>query len=461
VSTLYRNAWLAAVPAGVVGYLAFAQVLAAAGAPPTIGHRPSHVIIIVQENRTFDDLFNGYPGANTRRYGYDSTGKIVPLVRRSLKTNYDLDHSHTGFETEWNGGKLDGFNKERTSGAGAKQPDLAYSYAPYSEVKPLWDLAHEFALADEFFQTNEGPSFPAHQYLIAGQSGHFATANPDPLKPADLGPLAMSENIATRKGANAAGCDSALAGYLEQTIDLSLQTDPQPSRELAPKVAPCANYATILDELRARSFSWRYYTPSYGVLWDAPDAIAHIRFRPAWFNVKVPETSIFDDIALHQLPNVSYVIPRGSLSDHPGGTSAHGPDWVASVANAVGESSYWPDTEIIVTWDDWGGFYDHVQPTIHNAYSDGFRVPAIVISPYARSGYVSYKRRDFGSILRSVETNFGLPSLAQSDAYNDDLSDCLDFSKPARQYRPISTAAGINATTLRRLPPDSRPVDDE
>jgi len=217
-----------------------------------------------------------------------------------------------------------------------------------------------------------------------------------------------------------------------------------------------------LDELAQAGLTWRYYTPSYGILWDAPDAIAHVRFEPAkWANVRVPETSIFDDLALHTLANVSYVIPRGTLSDHPGGTTVFGPDWVAAVVNAVGESSYWNDTAIIVTWDDWGGFYDHVPPTIRNAYTDGFRVPGLIISPYAKRNYVSHEHRDFGAILRFVEANFGLASLGETDAYNDDLADCFNFTGAPRAYVPIVTAAGFDAATLRRLPSDSRPVDDQ
>ncbi len=436
---------------------------AEARTPPTpgVGHRPTHVIVIVQENRTFDNLFNGFPGADSQDYGYDSAGNVVPLRVVSLQTTYDLDHSHRGFETEWAAGKMNGFDKVRTSGVGSNQPDLAYTHAPYREVKPYWDLARQFVLADALFQTNEGPSFPAHQYLIAGQSGHFALAAPNPLDSADLGPLAMSENVAA-PAKNAAGCDSALAGFRDRTIDLSLRANPQPSTEKAPTVLPCANYRTILDELGANSLTWHYYTPSYGTLWDAPDAIAHIRFRAgAWANVKVPETTIFTDLALHKLASVSYVIPRGSLSDHPGGTTTFGPDWVASIVNAVAESSYWANTTIIVTWDDWGGFYDHVRPTVLNAYNDGFRVPALIISAYAKHGYVSHQQRDFGSILRFIETNFGLPSLGESDAYNDDLSDCFDFLQSPRPFAPIATAAGFDAKTLERLPPDSRPVDDQ
>jgi phospholipase C len=355
-----------------------------AGARPAEATPITHIVVVVQENRSFDNLFNGYPGANSRRYGFDSKGDKVVLHVASLATKYDLDHSHGGFETEWADGKLDGFNLEKSSGMSF--PDNAYGYAPYAQVKPYWDLATEFTLNDEFFQTNEGPSFPAHQFLIAGQSGHFSKTDPQPLDGRDLGPLAMAENIGGKALSSQAGCDSAAAGAKDQTIDQSLTDNPQPSSETgSPTVAPCVNYTTILDELDTKGLSWKYYVPTYGVLWDAPDAISHIRYKPAlWANVVVPETSVFADIALGKLAAVSYVIPRASLSDHADVTTTGGPEWVATVVNAIGESAYWKNTVVVVTWDDWGGWYDHVAPRILTAYSDGFRVPALVIAPYAK-----------------------------------------------------------------------------
>jgi phospholipase C len=420
-----------------------------------------HVVVIVQENRSFDNLFQGYPGANSRNFGYDSEGNKILLHEASLATTYDLDHSHTGFETEWRSGKMNGFDLEKNSGTTIADP--AYAYAPYAEVKPYWDMAREFALADEMFQSNEGPSFPAHQFLIAGQSGHFSKTDPQPLDPRSLGPLAMSENIGALGLTSAAGCDSAAEGGKVQTIDQNLFQNKQPSSE-APgaKVAPCVNYDTILDELVAKGRTWSYYTPSYGTLWDAPDAISHIRYKPAlWKNVKVPETSIFADIAGGKLASLSYVIPRAIYSDHANVTSNRGPDWVATVVNAIGTSAYWKHTVVIVVWDDWGGWYDHVTPTILSAYGDGFRVPALVISPYAKQGYVSHQRRDFGSILRLVENHFALPSLGQNDAYNEAFGDCLDFSKPPRAFVPIATAGGMTPAILQRLGPDSSPVDSD
>jgi len=443
--------------------VALTGVLNAPAAAATTPDPIQHVVVIVQENRTFDNLFNGYPGANSRNYGYDSKGNKVYLQPEPLGLPYDLDHSHTGFETEWAKGKMNGFDLEGHSPTTVADP--AYTYVPEAQVKPYWDIAAEFALADNMFQSNEGPSFPAHQFLIAGQSGHFSQSNPNPLDGRNLGPLGMSENIAAPKGAaQQGGCDAAALGYKVQTINQDLLENRQPSSEKNdPKVLPCVNYATILDELEAKKLTWSYYTPSYGVLWDAPDAISHIRYVPArWKNVKVPETSILDDIALGKLANVSYVIPRGLNSDHPGNANATGgPDWVATVLNAIGTSPYWKNTIVVVTWDDWGGFYDHVPPTILSSYSTGLRVPALLISPYAKQGYVSHTRRDFGSILRVIENHFGVASLGQDDSYNEAFGDCQDFTKPPRAFVPIQTLSGATPAMYRHLRPDASPVDDD
>jgi phospholipase C len=144
---------------------------------------------------------------------------------------------------------------------------------------------------------------------------------------------------------------------------------------------------------------------------------------------------------------VSWVIPSGTNSDHAGSTdNTGGPSWVASIVNAIGNSSYWANTAIIVTWDDWGGWYDHVPPpkviddgtSWGSGYVYGFRVPLIVISPYAKPAYISHINHDFGSILNLIEEAFGLSSLGYADAYADDLSDCFNYSQTPLTFKTIS-----------------------
>jgi phospholipase C len=127
--------------------------------------------------------------------------------------------------------------------------------------------------------------------------------------------------------------------------------------------------------------------------------------------------------------------------------------------NAVGNSSYWANTAIIITWDDWGGWYDHVSPPIINSYEYGFRVPMIVVSPYARPAYISHVPHDFGSIVKFVESTFGLQSLGYADAPADDLSDCFDFSQAPLAFHAF--AAPLHASYfLNDHRPPTDPDDD-
>jgi len=157
---------------------------------------------------------------------------------------------------------------------------------------------------------------------------------------------------------------------------------------------------------------------------------------------------------------VSFVTPSGLESDHSGRNNGTGPSWVASIVNAIGtNSSYWNNTAIIVTWDYWGGGYDHVPPKIFNSYELGFRVPMIVISPYAKPNYVSHVHYEFGSILKFIEETFGLPSLNTTDKRATDLSDCFSFTTTPRAFKPI--AAKYSAAYFERQPIDYESADDD
>lgn len=181
--------------------------------------------------------------------------------------------------------------------------------------------------------------------------------------------------------------------------------------------------------------------------------------RPRLVQCHEQNIQIFKDIANGQLPAVSWVIPDGRYSDHPAINDGSGPSWVVAIVNAIGTSQYWSDTTIFVTWDDWGGFYDHVAPPIYNSYEYGFRVPLIAISAYSKRGYVSHITHDFGSILRFIEEKFGLPSLGYADSRADNLSDCFDLSKPPAQFRPIQALFTAKYFTEDNRPPTD-PDDD-
>jgi len=267
---------------------------------------------------------------------------------------------------------------------------------------PYWTLAKTFTFGDRMFQSNTGPSFPAHQYMIAGQSAD-ADENPD----------------------GTWGCDATA------TTRVALIG---PNGTDLPGVYPCFDYQTMGDVLDAKSITWKYYAPALntsGDIWSAFQAIHHIRFGPDWTsNVISPPTQVLTDIEAGQLAQVTWIVPAASYSDHAGpGLTAEGPDWVASITNAIGASPFWDSTVIFITWDDWGGWYDHVNSPQIDTMGLGFRVPLIIVSPYARHGYISHQTHEFSGFLRYTEEVFNLPNLGQRDAAADDFADCFDYTR--------------------------------
>jgi phospholipase C len=407
-----------------------------------------HVVIIFQENRTPDNLFQDPVligrGADIASSGVNSLGQTIPLSPIDLGTagsnpqNYDLSHAHAAFVAMYDGGKMDGANLIPCTPAATcppnAHPNPQFMYVTPADVQPYFALAESYTFGDRMFQTNEGPSFPAHQFIIAGTSAPTATS-----------PLFAAENPQLFP----AGCISA-ATNLVVMIDAAGSETSQPSQY------PCFEHPTLTDLLATNAVTWRYYTPAAGSIWTGPVAIRHICqpqtvqgvlkcTGPEWTGgVVSPPTNVLLDIANERLAQVSWVIPDGLYSDHSDDSNGSGPSWVASIVNAIGSSSYWANTAVIITWDDWGGWYDHVAPTVvddgvswGSGYVYGFRVPLIVVSPYAKAQYISHVTHDFGSILRFIETTFSLPSLGYADARSDDLSDCFNLSQAPLNFHPI------------------------
>ena len=409
-----------------------------------------YVVIIFQENRTPDNLFQDpvliANGADIASSGLNSAGQTVELTPMDLGTKgsspqlYDLDHGHGSFVLMYDHGKMDGADKIQAyclnSAPCPSNPQ--FKYVSPSDVGPYFQLAEQYTFGDRMFQTNQGPSFPAHQFIISGTSA----------------PTAASTSFAM--GNVVGGSTFSPDGCIAPPSDYVLMINPVGKTT---RMYPCFEHGTLTDLLEAAGFNWRYYTPSTGGLWTAPNAIEHMCgpnapppnatacTGPDFINNVVPNSkAILQDIANGTLANVSFVMPSGAASDHASVTDGSGPSWVASIVNALGASPYWPNTAVIITWDDWGGWYDHVAPQViddgvswGSGYVYGFRVPLIVVSPYAKPGYVSHVTHDFGSILNFIEQVYNLPSLGYADAHADDLSYCFDFSQNLVQFRAIRT----------------------
>jgi phospholipase C len=402
--------------------------------------------VIFQENRTPDNLFHGLPNADIADSGINSSGETIPLTPIPLANDYDLSHSHSAFEAMYDGGRMDGADKVlvvcNQNAADCPGRNLQFKYVNPSDVQPYIELAEKYTFADRMFQTNQGPSFLAHQFIIAGTSAPTATSD-----------LFASENPTCRSCASASN-DAGCTAPPDETVKL---IDPE-GQETTTQY-PCFEHAVLSDLLDDRGIGWRYYTPSAGSVWTAPDAIQHLRMGADWSNVILNQKQVLSDITEGQLPEVSWVIPAGRASDHAGSNEGLGPSWVASIVNAIGNSPYWSHTAIFITWDDWGGWYDHVPSTIYDSYEYGFRVPLIVVSPYAKPGYVSHVTHDFGSILRFIEDNFNLPLLGYADVRADNLSDCFDFNQTPLSFQAIP--AKYNAADFLNDARSAEPPDND
>jgi phospholipase C len=226
-----------------------------------------------------------------------------------------------------------------------------------------------------------------------------------------------------------------------------------------------SSYTTLRDLLDAKYVTWKYYVPPmneiFGKLMSAFDVNAPVRYGPEWkTNVVTPQTAIFKDISDGSLANMSWVIPDEPDSDHPGESVDDGPQWVASVVNAIGESSYWNSTAIIIVWDDWGGLYDNmVGSQKHGFGSTGLRVPAIIVSPYAKAGYISPTNYEFGSIVKYIENNWNLGRLGTSDSWSTSIIDCFNYDQSPIPFAPI--ASSLNKEYFIHRKPSFLPVDDD
>ena len=485
----------------------------------TIAGAITNVVIIFQENRTPDNLFQGLcitgygsPGAcsttpTATQYNIQTSdwannqvsgGVTQPGVIDLGTTgndgnydNYDISHQHVAFTNQCdlnsaNACVMDGSDLN----ASLCSPNQGYScpanptyfYVDPADVTSYLQMAQTYAFGDQMFQTNEGPSYSAHQFIISG------TSTPGTADSGDYVSDFVSENPIPNNAT--AGCLAATGTYAKIINPEGAET---------PLYNLCYEHQTLTDLLDDATppITWRYYAPSAGSIWTAPTAINHMcvpnntygsatecsgsDYTAASPKVVLNQTQtnaqVLSDITSNSLQQVSWVIPTGADSDHAASNDGCGPSWVTEVVNAIGNSSYWPNTVIIVSWDDWGGWYDHVAPpqviddgsSWGSGYVYGFRVPLIVISPYSKSAYISHTTHDFGSILRFIENNYGLGQVGVStgnyyaDTYAPDapnsLSDMFDFTGSPVPFTKI--AVPWNDATCKSNPSIPSDPDDD
>lgn len=357
-----------------------------------------HIVFIVKENRTFDNYFGTYPGADGAVTGQLSTGAVIPLAPAPDRTPHDIDHSYQAAVKAIDGGAMDQF--DLISGG---HDLLPYTQYTQNDIPAYFTYAHDFVLGDEFFSSLEGPSFPNHLYTVGAQSGG-AINNPNTPR---------------------WGCDAKATSRVQVMDD---------DGDLG-SVYPCFDFDTLADRLEQRGLTWKYYAPGQdqsGYIWSALDAIRHIRLTSLWTDHVVPTAQFVQDAQNGSLPAVSWVVTSAALSEHPPASVCLGENWTVDQINAVMQGPEWSSTAIFLTWDDFGGFYDHVAPPVVDRFGFGPRVPFLIISPWVKPGHLTHTTLEFSSVLKFIETRFDLAPLTERDRLANDLIGSFEFD-----HRPL------------------------
>ncbi len=330
-----------------------------------------HVVIIMMENHSFDNMFGTFPGANGR--------SDLPQASNPIVT--DLNHDDPSTRSSIDNGAMDGFS--------------SHAYVEYTktDIPNYWSYAQQFGLGDNFFSSDETSSTPNHVNMIAAQTG----------------------GVDATQGS---GCNSP-----KNTILYSMHAGGS-----AYWSYPCYSINSLPQEMDNAGISWRYY--SSVPIWNAPSIVQHLNSNDKQ-NIIKDSTQFLKDVKAGNMATVSWVTPTGNYTDHPPLPFQGGENFVTKISNTIMNSSYWQDTSIFVTWDEAGGFYDHVAPPQLDGRGLGLRVPLLVISPYAKQGYISHQLGEFSSFVKFIETDFGLTDLGQRDSMTQisNLMDYFDFNQ--------------------------------
>jgi phospholipase C len=354
-----------------------------------------HVIWISQENRSFDSYFGTYPGADG--FPQDTCLPVMPGSKRCIKPFHqkvqslpcDMSHEWPVAHAAYDHGRMDGF-------VWAEGTPNTMGYYDARDIPNYWAYAKHFTLADHFFSSLNGPSLPNHVYMVAAQSGGLVV------------------NVNSIK-------------QLKKAMD-----DPDGF-----------SFASIVTRFKNSKISWKYYVDTKGIknprrkseqpkrftLWNPLPGFKKIRDNPKLMAHLVDQSQFYRDLQQGTLPAVSYLIPTYLDSEHPVATPRRGMWYVTHLINAVMRSRYWKNSAIFLTWDDYGGFYDHVPPPQLDAFGLGPRVPALVISPYARRGYIDRNVYAFSSILKFIETRWQLTHLTARDDRAKPMLAAFDFQQ--------------------------------
>ena len=404
----------------VIAVSAYAVVSGLAARGDTIDqgiHKIKHVVVIMQENRSFDSYFGTYPGADGIPMHNGRPDVCVPDPHTGLcKVPYhdqrDVNgggpHEAAAFTADVDHGKMDGFvgsaqkarkncsasNNPYCGGTSGKATDVL-GYHDGRDIPNYWAYAKNFVLQDHMFEPNASWSLPAHMFLVSEWSANCAVLM-DPFS-----------------------CENSLNQNTSSTLPVkNTYTESWPSLHY--------DWTDLTYLLYQHNISWRYYldqgaqpdcdegqmacapkqqTPYVPSIWNPLPAFDTVHLDGQTGNV-VPINDLYDDAAAGNLPAVSWVMPNGRDSEHPPARVSTGQSYVTHIINSIMRSPDWPSTAIFLAWDDWGGFYDHVPPPRIDVNGYGIRVPGIVISPYARTGFIDHQTLSFDAYVKFIEDDF-------------------------------------------------------
>ena len=410
---MIRRVFLSIILAALVGAGQFGFAQAAPGSGTAQTKTPiQHLVVLLQENHTFDNYFGTYPGAdgipaNTSmpvNLKDPSAGSIQPWhIGNSTIT--DLSHTGATFRGQYDNGKMDGFvsylNGLNQNG------QLSMGYYNEVDIPYYWNLADNYVLFDRLFSSAADGSFANHMYWVAGVS------------------------------------PQALRGQKLSDV--------------------LKNVPTIFDRLQAAGVSWKFYVENYDptityrnqsnagnrasqVIWvpllnfdrfiDDPTLSSHI----------VDLNQYYTDLQQGTLPSVAYIVPSGA-SEHPPQKPVTGERTVKNLIQELMRSTSWDSSAFMLLYDDWGGWYDHVVPPQVDNFGYGLRVPGLLVSPYARKGFIDNTQLDFTSVLKFIEENWNVPTLASRDAAASNFLEAFDFQQAPRSPEFLtSTRNNVVAT---------------
>jgi phospholipase C len=380
-----------------------------------------HVVYLIKENRTFDHMFGRFPGADGVTEGLTCDGEAVPLVRAPDDAP-GPDHSFQAGLKAINGGRMNCFD-ELFGGAQLQ----AYVQFRAEQIPAYWAYAETYVLADRFFSSTYGPTGIEHLFTVGATTDRF-TDHERATPPGQFGEndvpreycedptermWSFRKTLTPEEEAEAFDLEErAVVGTLKARYWFLRQA--------------CTDIRVLPDLLEEAGVSWKYYLGDNDYI-NTLALVEHVVFGP--MNDKVVDDGEFlRDLEAGDLPAVSWLIPDVEVSEHPAaGSMCEGENWTVEILNAIMRSPEWKHTAVVITWDDFGGFYDHVPPPHVDLYGMGPRVPMILVSPWARQGHVASDTLEFSSVLKMIETIWDLPSLTERDRRAGDMLDLFDF----------------------------------